>query len=515
MLIFCLFVVFALFTAAAPTNGKGKGQLIHSQRQASPESSEPLDLNLRLSLGPPRDSHHDSNLRGRLPEVTEHTDTQPRSPFLDSAYPRFDLYGYQGDVARQMDAHFFSHSGLASQPQVPQQIDPHLNPYPHFDPKLHFAPSPHFDPPPYASSYSHPASYGNTGIQQSRQSDTHAAKSARQYYQSLQAQEGSAAMMRAEEDIGRHVSGHWSSGSLPDNRAWASGSTVFQALVQHETGETGQGNNRARRKGKRILQGPRSALPQMHGQSAASESVLRRLPANAPILVTSHAVPPGYTEVSRLDDESIFRLLREYRFHYLKFRDRSRRFSCGLPDRREQDQLLKLRNKFTKQNESFLMPETEEELQTQFQQAKELLEYARSVLSQNQGLLKRAQKNLISKVLEKRDAALNTRRERKCDAAARQATQRRDNALMPSKNEEQWLKSTFRDVEIGAMYDSAEDEVEKNWEKMSSLLRIAMDAYKFNQPAISSDTREILRVMFRNIVARKLHQIKTSNRAGE
>ncbi|PWN91310.1 hypothetical protein FA10DRAFT_258717 [Acaromyces ingoldii] len=158
---------------------------------------------------------------------------------------------------------------------------------------------------------------------------------------------------------------------------------------------------------------------------------------------------------------------------------------------------------------------TEEELQTQFQQAKELLEYARSELSQNPERLNRAQKKLISKVLGKRDAALNTRIERKCDDATRQATQRRDIALMPSKDEEKWLKSTFRDVEIGRTDDAAEDEAGKNWEKMSSLLKLGMDAYKFNKLAISSNTREILRIMFRNIVARKLHQIKMGNHAEE
>lgn len=265
MLVSFFFVGFAFFAAAAPPRGKEKIQPAASQPPASPGSAESIDLDLRLGLASRTDLHRGSTSGRHQHEVTEQTNTQLRPSSHRQPYPRSDPHVHQGDEARQTNGYLSSHSRQAPQPQFPQQFDHQFNPYSNFDPYHHFDPNSHltthghqfgvvnppapghyddlpshlhnyqrlrqlhqlYDKPQYAthaqansnlpiSQHVRPQneplfSYGHQFEQgpHSWQYGTHSSESIRQYHQSLQAQEGIAGMMRAEDDIERHGSGRW------------------------------------------------------------------------------------------------------------------------------------------------------------------------------------------------------------------------------------------------------------------------------------------------------------------
>ncbi|PWN91309.1 hypothetical protein FA10DRAFT_258716 [Acaromyces ingoldii] len=80
--------------------------------------------------------------------------------------------------------------------------------------------------------------------------------------------------------------------------------------------------------------------------------------------------------------------------------------------------------------------------------------------------------------------------------------------LSSSRGEEEWLKETLGGEIKTLSMENELNEAETKWEKLFALLKMAMEAYEFNQPAITPDTREKLGLMFYNIVVRKEYEVQ-------
>lgn len=293
---------------------------------------------------------------------------------------------------------------------------------------------------------------------------------------------------------------------MTGSRAQGSGFSGYQGHLQaqQEAGETEQSHERARRKGKRVLQGEGSVAPGIHDQSVAEEHVLHHLPSTAP----ERSIPYSFwPRSSAPQDDSILQALKEYRLQYFRNRDRYRRGYLGLPARLEQAKLLELRNRWVQENVSLPEPVTEETFREQREQAADLVEFARFVCQLDRDVLTNTQKKKFQSIIAQRDKALEKVMRKNRDCEAKECKNRRVSSLLPSTDEEEWLKENIGEIKTLSMENEL-NEAETRWEKLFALLKIAMEAYEFNQPAITPDTRGKLRLMFYNIVARKKHEVQ-------
>ncbi|PWN91311.1 hypothetical protein FA10DRAFT_258718 [Acaromyces ingoldii] len=212
-------------------------------------------------------------------------------------------------------------------------------------------------------------------------------------------------------------------------------------------------------------------------------------------------------------DKNLIERLKTLRLDYWRNRDQRRRGSFGFPTRTQQRDLLALFGKWMQQNTSLPEPVREEEFDEQFEQANWLLTSAFCAAHQIGLSLDPAEREFLTALFEKRGKALLASPNPEKERRRREGQQMRERSLLPSEEEETWLKDTFR-AEASSRYND-QDEGEIRWRRLSALLTLAMGAFEFNQPPITEPTRVKLRHIFQNIVVGREHEMQLRKEGAE